>query len=141
MWIKHKRGWEIGENKVTPEAARLNRRSLLIGGGVAGAVAAAALIDSHGLIGSAAAATADPTQDVYPAMRNTKHTSDRPITADMITETYNNFYEYSENKDAYLTAGQLKTRPWTIQVDGLVDKPFTWDPLESTCRHASLSIL
>jgi methionine sulfoxide reductase catalytic subunit len=42
--------------------------------------------------------------------------------------TYNNYYEFSTDKarPAALSAG-LQTRPWTVQVDGLVNKPRTWD--------------
>ena len=128
MWIKRKRGWEISENKTTPESVYLNRRNLLIGAGAAvaaGAVGTAAYLGSKDIMPPAAAATPDPTLDLYPAMKDTKYTSDRPVTAENIAETYNNFYEYGENKDAFRSAGLLKTRPWTIQVDGLVDKPFT----------------
>jgi sulfoxide reductase catalytic subunit YedY len=128
MWIKRKRGWEISENKTTPESVYLNRRNLLIGAGAAvaaGAVGTAAYLGSKDIMPPASAATPDPTLDLYPAMKDTKYTSDRPVTAENVAETYNNFYEYGENKDVFRGAGLLKTRPWTIQVDGLVDKPFT----------------
>jgi sulfoxide reductase catalytic subunit YedY len=38
--------------------------------------------------------------------------------------TYNNFYEFGTDKeDPGNNAGSLKTKPWTIKVDGLVAKP------------------
>lgn len=42
--------------------------------------------------------------------------------------SYNNFYEFSTDKaqPAALSSG-LKTRPWTVQVDGLVNRPRTFD--------------
>jgi len=46
---------------------------------------------------------------------------------DKVTQ-YNNFYEFGTGKDdpaAY--AGSLKTRPWTITVEGEVRKPVTFD--------------
>jgi sulfoxide reductase catalytic subunit YedY len=42
--------------------------------------------------------------------------------------TYNNFYEFGVNKDdPAKLAGSLKTRPWTVKVEGLVGKPKTYD--------------
>ena len=38
--------------------------------------------------------------------------------------TYNNFYEFgTEKEDPARTAHSLKTKPWTIKIDGLVNKP------------------
>jgi methionine sulfoxide reductase catalytic subunit len=38
--------------------------------------------------------------------------------------TYNNFYEFgSEKEDPAANAHRLKTRPWTVKVDGLVSRP------------------
>lgn len=38
--------------------------------------------------------------------------------------TYNNFYEFGTDKaDPAKNAGTLKTRPWTVEVEGLVNKP------------------
>ena len=39
------------------------------------------------------------------------------------------------------TTTTLSVQPSTVQVNGSVTLTATWDPLESTCRHASLSIL
>ena len=42
--------------------------------------------------------------------------------------TYNNFYEFGLDKsDPARHAGRMKTRPWTVQVEGLVGKPRTFD--------------
>ncbi|MEO8041330.1 MAG: protein-methionine-sulfoxide reductase catalytic subunit MsrP, partial [Acidobacteriota bacterium] len=41
---------------------------------------------------------------------------------------YNNFYEFSTGKrDVARKAGDLITRPWTIEIGGLVQKPRTFD--------------
>lgn len=40
---------------------------------------------------------------------------------------YNNFYEFGLDKgDPARHAGKMKTRPWTVEVDGLVNKPRTF---------------
>ena len=42
--------------------------------------------------------------------------------------TYNNFYEFGTAKeDPAKNAGSLKTRPWTVTVEGEVNKPKTFD--------------
>ncbi len=41
---------------------------------------------------------------------------------------YNNFYEFgTEKSDPAANAGALKTRPWTVSIEGEVKKPGVWD--------------
>jgi methionine sulfoxide reductase catalytic subunit len=52
--------------------------------------------------------------------------------------TYNNFYEFGlEKDDPAKNAGALKTRPWTITVEGQVNKPKTFD-IDELLRLAPL---
>ncbi len=119
MHVIHRRGWELPEREATPENLFFSRRTLLTG---AGAAAAAALIP-----GSAAAQRRadlpDPTASLYPVKRNAKFVLDRPITDETINTTYNNFYEFGSSKTISRAARALIIRPWTIKLDGLVDKP------------------
>ncbi|MER2269605.1 protein-methionine-sulfoxide reductase catalytic subunit MsrP [Methylobacterium oxalidis] len=112
MHIKRRRGWEIPEHLATPEAVFLSRRSLL--GGAAGLVAASAF-------GRSAAQAEDA---LYPAKRNEAYTLDRAVTAERYSGDYNNFYEFGTSKTVLPAANALKTNPWTIKIDGLVEKPF-----------------
>lgn len=49
------------------------------------------------------------------------------ITAYEHAASYNNFYEFGTDKaDPARTAGTLRTRPWTVAVEGLVQKPGTF---------------
>lgn len=112
MHIKRRRGWEIPEHLATPEAIFLSRRSLL--GGAAGLVAASAF-------GRNAAQAEDA---LYPAKRNEAYTLDRAVTAERYSGDYNNFYEFGTSKTVLPAANALKTNPWTIKIDGLVEKPF-----------------
>ncbi|MDP2029360.1 MAG: protein-methionine-sulfoxide reductase catalytic subunit MsrP [Thiobacillus sp.] len=42
--------------------------------------------------------------------------------------TYNNFYEFGTDKtDPAANAGSLRTRPWTVAVEGEVRQPKVWD--------------
>ena len=86
---------------VTPEAFWLNRRQLVAGFG-AGSLAG---------VGGAAAA-ADGLE---------------PNDWDEITG-YNNFYEFGTGKDdPAKNAGAMQTVPWSIAIDGLVDRPGTYE--------------
>jgi sulfoxide reductase catalytic subunit YedY len=52
--------------------------------------------------------------------------------------TYNNFYEFGTDKDEPAqNAGSLRTRPWTVQVEGEVLKPATFD-IDSLLKMAPL---
>jgi sulfoxide reductase catalytic subunit YedY len=54
-------------------------------------------------------------------------TDEKPTPFEDIT-TYNNFYEFSTGKtEVAELARNFVTRPWTVTVDGLVDKPKTYD--------------
>jgi len=52
--------------------------------------------------------------------------------------TYNNFYEFGTGKDDPAKyAGSLKTRPWTVTIEGEVKKPMTLD-IDSLSKLAPL---
>ncbi len=52
-------------------------------------------------------------------------TMDKPTSRQDAT-SYNNFYEFGTDKaDPARTAGTLKTRPWTVAIEGAVKKPRT----------------
>ncbi|MBU8900423.1 protein-methionine-sulfoxide reductase catalytic subunit MsrP [Corallococcus sp. H22C18031201] len=54
--------------------------------------------------------------------------TDEPRTPYDVVTTYNNFYEFGLDKsDPARHAGTLRTRPWTVVVDGEVHEPRTWD--------------
>ncbi|MFY8155711.1 MAG: protein-methionine-sulfoxide reductase catalytic subunit MsrP, partial [Rhabdaerophilum sp.] len=116
MPIIRRRGWEIPEHQVTPEAIAMNRRSLMKGVGAAGLL----------LAGGRAAMANDPapTDNLHPYARNAAYTVERELTPERITSRYNNFYEFGTTKNIWEEAQALKTRPWTIKVDGLVEQPF-----------------
>jgi len=122
MLIKSKRGWEIPERDATPESVFTNRRVLLKAMGYGALIAAAAPPFSAAF--AAEADAADPSAKLYPFKRNDKFKLDRPITEAKYSTTYNNFYEFGTDKDIVEPAQALPVRPWTIAVDGMVDKPF-----------------
>ncbi|HEY1300794.1 MAG TPA: protein-methionine-sulfoxide reductase catalytic subunit MsrP [Stellaceae bacterium] len=121
MLIRRNRGWEIDESRATPEGTYFGRRALLQAMGF-GAMLAPGLL---GAVAAHAATETDPSADLYPVKRNPRYTVDRPVTDAKYSENYNNFYEFGSEKEIADDAQALKIRPWTIKIDGLVEKPFT----------------
>jgi methionine sulfoxide reductase catalytic subunit len=122
MLIRRKRGWEIPESTATSETLFHDRRRLLKGL-AAGPILAAGL----GRLAPALAADADPSAGLYPAKRNDRYPLDRPLTEEKYSTTYNNFYEFGPDKSIWQEAQALKLRPWTVKLDGMVEKPMTLD--------------
>jgi methionine sulfoxide reductase catalytic subunit len=118
MHIMHRRGWELPEHMATPEHVFLDRRAFLL----ASAAAAAALSPVTAMAQRVSDLT-DPTADLYPANRNPAFTLDRAVTDEAINTNYNNFYEFGTSKTIARAAQALRLRPWTIAIDGMVDKP------------------
>ena len=94
---------------VTPKADYLNRRQL-----IAGAAA----------IAMAGPALAGAKIKTVPSSFST---DEKPNSLKDLT-TYNNFYEFGTGKDdPAANAGRLTTDPWSVKIDGLVDKPGNYD--------------
>jgi len=89
---------QLGDADVTPEDVYLNRRQIVAGLAGLGAIGA-------GLPTQAKAKTLEPS------------------SWDVIT-SYNNFYEFGTGKDdPSREAHRLTTSPWSVTIDGMVDKP------------------
>ncbi len=119
MPVIKRRGWEIPEHQATPEALFFDRRRLLAG---AGAIGAAVLVP-RSADAQRVSDLPDPSASLYPVPRNPKYVLDRPITDEAVNTTYNNFYEFGSAKTIARAARKLKIRPWTVKIDGLVEKP------------------
>ena len=119
MHVIHRPGWEIPERLATPEHLFFNRRALL--GGAAGAAAIA--LSPADAFAQRIADLPDPSAGLYPFKRNEKYVLDREVTPPEINGAYNNFYEFGSSKAIAKAAQALKLRPWTIKIDGMVEKP------------------
>jgi len=121
MFIKVKRGWELPESAATPEGVYLRRRQVLAAAGIAAAtplaVARLARADD----------AADPSAGLYPMKRNDKYKLDRDVTPEQLSTHYNNYYEFDTSKDVAELAQALPIRPWTVTLDGMVEKAQTID--------------
>ncbi|MCF6322498.1 MAG: protein-methionine-sulfoxide reductase catalytic subunit MsrP [Rhizobiaceae bacterium] len=113
-----RKSWELKGLEETPESAFLNRRQLMAGFGAATAIGAAG-----GFSAGLAQAAEDPSAKLYPFKRNEAFVLDRDLTPEDVNSTYNNFYEFGSHKQISKAAQALKVRPWTLTIDGLVEKP------------------
>ena len=110
-------------SEITDETLYLDRRTFL-----GGAIAGAAALGATAFAPSADAAPKVPTGAPLKATRNPAFVNPDPPNKIEDATSYNNFYEFGVNKDdPARLAGSLKTRPWTVKVDGLVGKPKTYD--------------
>jgi sulfoxide reductase catalytic subunit YedY len=112
-------------SEITPRAVYDNRRTLLqklaagaLGTGLAGwsgreALAQPAAAKGAPLPGGKSAVAGANVMDA--------------VTPKALSTTYNNFYEFGTDKaDPARNAHTLKTRPWTVAVEGAVAKPRTF---------------
>jgi sulfoxide reductase catalytic subunit YedY len=134
MLIRLRRGWEISERLATPEDVYLNRRTFLKALGISSLSAFGVLAGCDRTARSQSATETPPpliglpppsaTADRYPAKRNARFVLDRPLTDEALAARYNNFYEFSFNKQRVSRlVDPFQTRPWQIEVTGLVKKP------------------
>ena len=125
--IRIRKGWEIPEREVTPEPIYRNRRRFL-----QGAAAGLAGVGALKMTGWLEALAADPPglQNLPPleAKRNGKYTVERPITSERIVAGYNNFYEFTTDKERVARlAERFRSRPWEIELTGEVEKRRRFD--------------
>lgn len=120
MNVIRRRGWDIPDRLASSETLFVNRRLFLAGGVSALALAPTAAAAQRV---SDLANLPDPSAGLYPAKRNAAYALDRPITDEKINTHYNNFYEFNSSKDVAEQAQKLSIRPWTVTIDGMVEKP------------------
>ena len=91
MLIKRQRGWDQPGRDITPEAMFFGRRAAMSAAATAGAAA------GMGVFGIRAAAAADAPPPGVPASAM-RFNPGRPLTAEKVAETYNNYYEFSDGQ-------------------------------------------
>jgi sulfoxide reductase catalytic subunit YedY len=119
---------DIRSSEITSKSLYLDRRRFISGAAALGAAAA---------LGVAFPLTAE-AGDKLPNVAKGKFSTDEKQTPYKDITNYNNFYEFSTDK--YEPAGLAKnfrTRPWTVKVEGMVQKPKTYD-IDSLLKLATL---
>jgi sulfoxide reductase catalytic subunit YedY len=128
---------QIPDNQITPPEVYFNRRTFLKAGAVALSAAATAAVyrefnqPPHHTPPAAVLAelkTTPNTDASIPASISRAFHVDEPQTSLEDVTHYNNFYEFSTDKDGVAGAvSNFSTAGWTVTVDGLVEKPTTFD--------------
>ena len=111
---------EIPSSEITPKRLYLNRRKFLAGTALAGTAAVAAGVGLHEIASPSSVAHANAKID---GIQKSPFSTTEAITPYKDVTNYNNYYEFSTDK--YEPAGlarNLKTRPWTVTIDGEVKK-------------------
>jgi sulfoxide reductase catalytic subunit YedY len=124
-----KRSDDIKSSEITPKSVYLNRRSFMRGAALAATTAATTLIyrklnppPVEKPAGEKLVTNGQST-DAQSAYR-----TGEKLTPLVDITNYNNFYEFSTDKSSVATEAKgFVTRPWTVVVDGLVNKPQTFD--------------
>lgn len=142
MLIKKQTG--IPSSEITSESQYLNRRTFLRGAALAASTVATGLLYKNFLapapveeagemvgVGTTndGATGTNAVDDTFPraASRTDYAGGEEPNTYKEIT-TYNNYYEFGTDKfSPARLAKNFKTRPWTVSIEGLVNRPRVFD--------------
>src|SRR4030095_10072713 len=117
-----KKAPDIRSSEITPKSVYLRRREFI-------QVSAAALVAAGGgSLPEHAAAQGGGLAKLPNVKKSPLSTSETPSLYDHVT-SYNNFYEFAPGAgDGTRTNSRnLKPRPWKLQIDGLVNKPGSYD--------------
>ncbi|MBI3864367.1 MAG: protein-methionine-sulfoxide reductase catalytic subunit MsrP [Planctomycetia bacterium] len=122
----------IPSSQITPQDTYLNRRNFMRAGLTAASLlATGAAYRGLNRPGSTAVETprlANLVVHTGPDGRGNGFQLDEPLTPLQSVTNYNNFYEFTTNKEAVAAASQqFVSKPWTVTVDGLVQKPKVFD--------------
>ena len=115
-----KKAADILSSEITPKSLYVNRRKFLAGTALAGAAAVAAGVGLREIVSPSSVAHANTKID---GLQKSPFSTNETITPYKDVTNYNNYYEFSSDK--YEPAGlakNLKTRPWTVSIDGAVKK-------------------
>ena len=129
---------ELPSSEITPENVYLNRRNFIKAGLlVATAATTGWVYKTLNSPSKTAVKTAEINVIKPTAPASSGFTVNEPKTSLQDITHYNNFYEFSTNKDVVAdVAANFKTTGWKVEVGGLVNKPHVFD-LEDILKIAS----
>jgi methionine sulfoxide reductase catalytic subunit len=114
-----KKAADIRSSEITPKSLYLNRRKFLAGAAMAG-VAAASGAGLRELVAPSMTALAGNKID---GIKKSPFSTTEAITPFKDVSTYNNYYEFSTEKDEPAKmATKFRARPWKVKIEGQVDK-------------------
>jgi sulfoxide reductase catalytic subunit YedY len=114
-----KKAQDIRSSEITPKSLYLNRRQFLAGAAIAGAATATGV----GLREIISPSTTVLAGNKIDGIKKSPFSTTETITPYKDVTNYNNYYEFSTNKDEPAKLAQnFRTRPWKVKIEGLVDK-------------------
>jgi len=122
-----KKADDIKSSEITPQNLYLSRRLFIRGAALAGGAVATGLVYRYFTGHGDVAQSGEKIADLQPPPQITPPINEKLTPYEDITH-YNNFYEFSTDKlEVASKARRFVTRPWTVTVEGLVQKPRTFD--------------
>ena len=123
---------DIKSSEITDKKVYLNRRLFLRGAALLGTTAATALLYRKLNPPTAEKPAGDKLTNITQAPRDESvrqgFTVNEKLTSIEDITNYNNFYEFSTDKRSVASESKgFVTKPWTVSVEGLVNKPKTFD--------------
>jgi methionine sulfoxide reductase catalytic subunit len=123
-----KKSEDIKASEITDKDVYTSRRLFLRGAALAATTLGTGWLYRHFATPSQESAAGEKIADVQTASGATVPAINDAKTAYEDITHYNNFYEFSTDKQAVAPrAKNFITRPWTVEVGGLVHKPKTYD--------------
>jgi sulfoxide reductase catalytic subunit YedY len=118
MFIMQNKSSVVKSSEITPKSVFMNRRRFIQSATIAGLIRGILPKDALG---------AAKGKELNGIIKSSYSTIQQPTSYDLIT-SYNNFYEFGTGKDMpALLARDFKTKPWTVSVEGEVNKPGLYD--------------
>jgi sulfoxide reductase catalytic subunit YedY len=116
---------KLDSSEITDERLYLNRRNFIRGGILAGSTVATGLI--YKFFNSAPVQT-KATAEISDFSRSDEYSVAEKLNSFEEITNYNNFYEFSTSKSGVARkARAFVTRPWTVEVGGMVQRPKIFD--------------
>ena len=113
-----KKSSDVKSSEITPKSVFMSRRSFIQSAAIAGLIPGIMPKDALG---------AGKGKKLDGIIKSPFSTIQQPTSYDLVT-SYNNFYEFGTGKDMpALLARDFKTKPWTVSVEGEVNKPGLYD--------------
>jgi methionine sulfoxide reductase catalytic subunit len=110
---------DIRSSEITPRNLYLNRRKFLSGAAVAGAAVATGF-RLREVVSPSLTASAGTKMD---GIQKSALSTTEAITPSRDVTNYNNYYEFSTDKDGPAKLAQnFRTRPWKVKIEGHVEK-------------------
>src|SRR5438445_8720937 len=114
---------DIKSSEITDQKTYLNRRNFIFAASASGAALAGLTVPRWF---SAAGAAQNGAK--LEGVRKSQFSIDEKPTSFKEITSYNNFYEFGTDKYSPASnAKSLRTRPWTVAVEGLIKRPKVYD--------------